>query len=93
VGIGREDQGAEAGERPEGRAQWCALILVDLDVPADAKPSDIAPALERWSQGIRFAAATSDSGVRTGDVSGVVIEAPADDIAAALHAVASQERP
>ena len=52
----------------------------------------MAPALERWSQGIRFAAVAADNGARVGDVSGVVIEAPADDIAAALHAVASQAR-
>jgi hypothetical protein len=82
VGIGREDQGAEAGERPEGRRAWCALILVDLDVPADASHADTVAVVERWAQMVRHA--HIDEGTATNDARAVVLPMTSQQVVAAL---------
>jgi hypothetical protein len=78
----REDSRAEEGERAEGRSAWCALILVDLDVPADASADDLRASLERLAQQTRFAA--FGAGVLAGDARGVVVESPMADVVRAL---------
>lgn len=83
MGERPQDRGAAPEERREAR---CALILVDLDVPADVDDDALRVALARWAQETRFTAVCDVDGVRAGDARGVVIRASLEVVSQALAA-------